>query len=114
MFVAEESAEPVGMAFGTVDRERAGAAHLGGMWTEPARRGRGIGQALAEAVFAWAHERGFDHLVLWVTEGNTPAIALYERLGFAATGRHDRLPAHPALGTFEMERTLCRPPAILQ
>ncbi|HEU4367609.1 MAG TPA: GNAT family N-acetyltransferase, partial [Methylomirabilota bacterium] len=47
MFVAEESAEPVGMAFGTVDRERAGAAHLGGMWTEPARRGRGIGQALA-------------------------------------------------------------------
>jgi ribosomal protein S18 acetylase RimI-like enzyme len=89
-----------------VDEERSGYAHLGGMWTEPARRGAGVGRALAEAVFGWARERGFGCVVLWVTDGNTPAIALYERLGFKASGRRDRLPSNPRLEVFEMERPL--------
>ena len=106
MFVAEESAAPIGMAFGTLDPERPRVPHLGGMWVDPTARARGIGRALSDAVLAWARERGFGRIALWVTEGNRPAIALYQRMGFAATGRRDRLPANPALGVFEMERTL--------
>jgi GNAT superfamily N-acetyltransferase len=59
---------------------------------------------LAEAVLGWARERGLVHMVLWVTDGNEPAIALYERLGLAPTGWRGRLPANAALENLEMER----------
>jgi len=106
MLVAEETQGPIGMAFGIVDRDRPARAHLGGMWVEPDVRHRGAGRALADGVIAWARERGFAEMVLWVTEGNKPAIALYERLGFVMTGRRDRLPPNPSLAILEMERSL--------
>jgi GNAT superfamily N-acetyltransferase len=110
MFVAEDAAAPAGMAFGLSGREDPGLAGLGGMWVVPAARGRGVGRALGEAVIAWARERGFGGVVLWVTDGNDAAIALYERLGFAATGRRDRLPANERLETIEMRLVL--PPGV--
>jgi GNAT superfamily N-acetyltransferase len=110
MLLAEDDGVVVGMAFGVVPnvrpQDRPGAPHLGGMWIEPAARGGGVGRALAEAVLDWARERGYGLIALWVTEGNAPAIALYERMGFVRTGRTDRLPSNPALETFEMERPL--------
>ncbi len=106
MFVAEDAGAEVGLAFGTLDPERPGAVHLGGMWVEPGARSGGIGRALGEAVLGWARARGSDHVVLWVTVGNAPAIALYERLGFAPTGRRDRLPANPRREILEMEQAL--------
>jgi GNAT superfamily N-acetyltransferase len=106
MFVAEDAAAPAGMAFGIVNRERSDTAHLGGMWTDPGQRGRGIGRALGEAVLGWARARGSIRVVRWVTEGNKPTIALYERLGFAPTGRRDRLASNPRLEPLEMERAL--------
>ncbi len=106
MFIAEEAAAPAGMAFGLIDREDPGLAGLGGMWVVPAARGRGVGRALGDAVIAWARERGFGGVVLWVTDGNAAALALYERLGFAATGRRDRLPANERLETIEMRLAL--------
>jgi len=110
MLVAEDGGVPAGMAFGVMPRlrpeDRTDAPHLGGMWVDPAARGRGVGRALAEAVLDWARERGFRVIALWVTDGNAAAIALYERMGFARTGKTDRLPSNPALGTFEMERAL--------
>lgn len=47
-------------------------------------RGRrhGIGAALVEAAIASARERRCGRLQLDVNEGNRPALALYERLGF--------------------------------
>ncbi|MGH7355612.1 MAG: GNAT family N-acetyltransferase [Candidatus Rokuibacteriota bacterium] len=110
MFVAEEGTAPVGLAFGLVDRDPPEAAHLGGMWVDPATRGRGVGRALADAVLAWARERGFVHVVLWVTEGNDEAIALYKRLGFARTGRLDRLQSNPDRAVFEMTLGLVTQP----
>jgi ribosomal protein S18 acetylase RimI-like enzyme len=105
MFVAEAPA-PVGMAFGLIDVEQAGRAHLGGMWVDPSARRHGVGRALADAVMAWARGRAFVDVVLWVTEGNDPARTLYERMGFAATGRRDRLPSNPTLEIVEMRCVL--------
>ena len=105
MFVAEAEG-PVGMSFGLVDSERADRAHLGGMWVDPHARHRGVGRALADAVLAWARERGFADIVLWVTDGNARAEALYERMGFTGTGRSDRLPTNPRLTVHEMGRAL--------
>jgi len=110
MLVAEDDGAPIGMAFGVMPKrrpeDRTDAPHLGGMWVDPAARGRGAGRALAEAVLDWARERGFGLIALWVTEGNAPAIVLYERMGFTRTGKTARLPSNPALETFEMERPL--------
>ena len=55
-----------------------------------APRVRRLGRTLIEAVKEWAIAAGYPRLGLGVTTTNEPAIALYERLGFIATG--DRYP----------------------
>ncbi len=45
-------------------------------------RGSGLGRALVEAVVALARERGCRRVELDANDGNAPAIALYESLGF--------------------------------
>ena len=106
MFVAEDDGVAVGMAFGVLQAATPDVPHVGGMWVAPDARLRGIGRALTAAVLDWARERGFARIALWVTEGNAPATSLYERMGFVATGRKDRLAANPALGILEMARPL--------
>jgi len=106
MFVAELAGTPVGMAFGLLDSEHSTRAHLGGMWVDPEARGRGVGQALSDAVIAWARERGLGDIVLSVTEGNKTALALYERQGFALTGRRGQHPHNRSLAILYMERVL--------
>ncbi len=46
-------------------------------------RGRGIGRALCERVIAFARSRGATRVWLLTNDSLTPAIALYESLGFA-------------------------------
>ncbi|MBI2203392.1 MAG: GNAT family N-acetyltransferase [Candidatus Rokubacteria bacterium] len=104
MFVAQDEDVPVGLAFGVVHEP--GVAHLAGMWVEPALRGCGLGRALVDAVIDWARGRGFARVDLWVTEANDPAVWLYERTGFTATGRRDVLPWNHALTTIEMTRAV--------
>ena len=106
MLIAEVEDRPAGLAFGLFDKERAKTGHVGGMWVEPAARGRGAGRALLEAAIAWARARELDRLELWVTEGNGPAIRLYERSGFADTGRRDALASNPALQVIHMSLEL--------
>jgi GNAT superfamily N-acetyltransferase len=62
---------------------------LGAMWVAPERRREGVGLALASAVIDWARSWGARRIVLGVAEGNMPAVALYERLGFVATGNRE-------------------------
>jgi ribosomal protein S18 acetylase RimI-like enzyme len=106
MFVAELGDTPVGMAFGLVDAEHPARAHLGGMWVDPEARGRGVGEALCDAVIAWARERGMGDIVLSVTEGNKTAQSLYERRGFSLTGRRAAHPRNLGLSILYMERSL--------
>lgn len=49
----------------------------------PAARGPSVGEALIAAAEQWARSRGYDMLSLNVFLANTPARALFERLGFA-------------------------------
>ena len=106
LFVAEEGDRPLGMAFGILQHDRPELAHLGGMWVDPGARSAGVGRALTSAVLEWARARGFERIGLWVTEGNAPAIALYERMEFRRSGRRDQHPVYQDLDIVEMERAL--------
>jgi GNAT superfamily N-acetyltransferase len=79
---------------------------LAGMFVDRAKRGKGIGGELVKAVVAWAWAQRAKGLYLWVTATNTPAIALYERCGFARSAESQPLPHSPALLEFLMVRGL--------
>jgi GNAT superfamily N-acetyltransferase len=83
--VAVVDGQIVGLAGGG-DSGPAGVAALTSLWVDPRARGRGVGDELVISVTAWARAEGYNQLVLWVTEGNSHAEALYERNGFARTG----------------------------
>ncbi|MDP1742194.1 MAG: GNAT family N-acetyltransferase [Polaromonas sp.] len=58
-----------------------------GMYVLPLLRGNGSARALLQAAIQFCTDRGDIRAVqLEVTEGNTPAISLYESLGFTAYG----------------------------
>jgi GNAT superfamily N-acetyltransferase len=102
--VAVEGERWVGMIVGRLlDAE---TAWLEALWVDPTARGRGLGQALIEAVADWARERGATRLDLSVTENNRAAGGLYARAGFAPTGRRRPLPADPARIEIFLSRVL--------
>ncbi len=53
----------------------------------PEYRRRGVGEALVSALAEALKEQGNESLALEVRASNVPAIALYEKLGFAQVGR---------------------------
>jgi ribosomal protein S18 acetylase RimI-like enzyme len=62
-------------------------AVLIGMYVRAAHRGQGVARALVQAALAAAASRAHvQGLRLTVTEGNAPAIGLYESVGFEAWG----------------------------
>lgn len=56
------------------------------MWVAPSARGQGIGDALIDALTAYAIEHGAGRVLLAVRETNRQAIALYQRHGFVDAG----------------------------
>jgi ribosomal protein S18 acetylase RimI-like enzyme len=98
-----DNAGPAGLSGVYVEE---GAANLVSLWVRPSARGLGAGQALVEAAAAWAKERDFGTLFLWVTESNAPARRLYERCGFTPTGERQPLPSNTTLQEIAMSRTL--------
>jgi GNAT superfamily N-acetyltransferase len=87
-FVAEHDDCLVAMATGLAadpDHDAAGPMMVGVFVAGTARR-QGIGAQLVEKVIEWARARGWAHLLVWITSGNAPALALYRRCGFRATG----------------------------
>ena len=95
--------EPVGLGGVFVDGDQ---PELVGMWVRPGARGLRVGEALVEAAAAWARGRGYLNLSLWVTAGNAPAVRLYERCGFTATGESQPLPSDPSVPEIRMNRAL--------
>ena len=63
--------------------------------SRPCRR-HGIGRALMDAVLRTLHASRAEALFLEVDENNTPAIALYRRLGFRPVGHRPDYYAHAA------------------
>jgi RimJ/RimL family protein N-acetyltransferase len=61
-----------------------------GLMVAATHRRRGIGYALLEACVAWAIDAGITKLELHVFPWNEPAIALYEKFGFAREGLRRR------------------------
>jgi GNAT superfamily N-acetyltransferase len=57
-----------------------------GVYVDGGVRRQGIGVELVAAVIEWARARGWARLRVWITSGNAPALALYRRCGFRATG----------------------------
>lgn len=82
-----------------------GTALLVSVWVAPTARGRGVGEALVRAAVEVARERGRRRVMLDVGDHNTPAIRLYERLGFRPTGRTNAFPP-PRSHVTEHERAL--------
>ncbi len=50
--------------------------------TKREMRNRGYATRLVKSMIAWAKNSGIQHFYLQVTAENTPAISLYEKLGY--------------------------------
>ncbi len=104
-FVAVDGGADVGIVRGGPDADRARTSWLLSMWVAPESRGRGLGDALVQALVAWARELGEHTLLLEVADANLPAVRLYARHGFLPTGHTTTLPA-PREHVTEHERAL--------
>jgi ribosomal protein S18 acetylase RimI-like enzyme len=105
-YVPELGAAPVGIVGGY--EAEPGTIELISMWVSPAARGRGIGQALVEAVVGRAGAMGMSRVHLWVAESNRNARLLYERCGFQPTGERQPLPSNAQVTEIAMDRSLDR------
>lgn len=84
--------EPAGMVSGAVEGED---VELISMYVAPAARGRGVSDALIDAVVSWARARGSPRVWLSVREGNDRAKRLYLRHGFVEAGPAPGRPGDP-------------------
>jgi RimJ/RimL family protein N-acetyltransferase len=81
-----ELAGVVGLSFEQREKVRHKAT-LFGMYVRPRWRGQGIGRELVQAALKYARDRLAVLVVqLTVTEGNGPAVTLYESCGFVRFG----------------------------
>jgi RimJ/RimL family protein N-acetyltransferase len=83
---ATETGASIGVAGVGFTPDEPTSAYLWGMWVAPEARGTGASRALVAACIGWARSAGALHIVLDVKRDNTPAIALYERMGFVHSG----------------------------
>jgi GNAT superfamily N-acetyltransferase len=86
--VAEAGGRVVGMASAQAvvsTAEGGEAALVEDVVVTEAERGRGLGSALLPALEQWCRERGIERLQLLADRENAPALAFYERRGWART-----------------------------
>lgn len=80
---------------------RGWTSRVGGMAVAPDTRGGGLGRRVMRDAIAEARARGDRTLLLEVIEQNTPAVKLYESLGFQRTRRLVGYRAAPGEGEGE-------------
>lgn len=91
-FVAEHDDRLVAMATGLAPDSDHHAASptpspmMVGVFVDGTVRRQGVGVLLVDKVIDWARARGWARLLVWIASGNAPALALYRRRGFRATG----------------------------
>jgi L-phenylalanine/L-methionine N-acetyltransferase len=89
MLIAQAEGQLVGeLSLRTISTRRA-VKHVAtlGMSVKAGWRRKGVGRELLSAALEWAPTAGIRRVELYVYARNTPAIALYERFGFATEGR---------------------------
>lgn len=79
LHVAHEDDDPAAAALAVQLGEEVGLMEV---FTDPKRRGRGHARRIVTGAIEAARERGATRAWLQVAASNTPAIALYESLGF--------------------------------
>jgi GNAT superfamily N-acetyltransferase len=99
------SQKPTGIA-ATFVPDPSPAPELVSMWVEPVWRTRQVGTALVREVLAWACENGYGEVRLWVVDGNTAAVRLYENTGFVLTGQSQPHPTDPQTTEVRMAHRL--------
>lgn len=72
-----------------------GEADMMNVAVDPAYRRQGVAEALVTALAERLAEKGNESLTLEVRVSNTPAIGLYEKLGFAQVGLRKNYYRHP-------------------
>lgn len=80
-YIVEQDGRPIGM--GGVRRLRDGVCELKRVYVRDIAKGQGLGRALIERLLADARAFGYRSMFLDTAPTLEPAIALYERLGFA-------------------------------
>jgi mycothiol synthase len=88
-----ENDNPAGLSHEATDQASLGEVYVVGV--DPAEQGSGLGRALTLAGLHYLRSRGLPAVMLYVDEDNTPAIRLYESLGFTHQGT-DVMFQHPA------------------
>lgn len=74
--------------------ERKGRCHLARLAISPNHRRQGLGKTLVRKLSQrGCHDLKVDHCSLFVLSDNTPAIRLYQRLGFVPTTYPGDMPA---------------------
>lgn len=93
--VVTRDGEWLGMSRITRDDDDREMAWLVAVWLDPRLRGSGAADLMLNAQIDWARTAlGATRLHLHVGATNARARALYERLGFEATGEVDTFPGH--------------------
>ncbi|MCO5064856.1 MAG: GNAT family N-acetyltransferase [Rhizobiaceae bacterium] len=91
LFVLEDSGTPLATAVCVHDGDLAGLFEIA---TGPRERGKGYGRRVVLSALRWARLRGAEQAWLQVEADNTPALRLYETIGFVEAYRyHYRRPA---------------------
>ncbi|MGI8308688.1 GNAT family N-acetyltransferase [Saccharopolyspora hattusasensis] len=70
---------------------------LEAMWVAPEWRGKGVAEALVDAVLSWSRADGATSVTLRVFDANLAARRFYERVGFRRTGQRE---SHPGKRAF--------------
>lgn len=104
-FVAETDGEVAGLVAGMPAADH---REVISMWVAQDHRGRGVADALLEAVTRWAEADGATGLCLAVAAGNDRARRFYERAGFAPSGATQPMRSRPDVCTTEMRLDLPR------
>jgi len=89
LLVAEEGGRVIGFADALAETWH-DLAIVRNLIVSAAFRRRGVGTALIGAVNHWAHDRGLGVLLVEAHSQNSPAICLYQKLGFVFAGFNDR------------------------
>ncbi|HEV7772669.1 MAG TPA: arsinothricin resistance N-acetyltransferase ArsN1 family B [Conexibacter sp.] len=91
--VSEVDGHVVGFAYGSPHRERAAyrwACEVS-VYIDAAHRGRGIGRALYEALFALLRAQRIHVACAGITLPNDASVGLHETLGFELVGNYRRI-----------------------